>query len=232
MIDLISIGQSIMIIEKLITPQFVSEECVIVIDVLRAFTTTAYALHQGASQIIAVKGVEEAFALQSQFKGALLMGELHGLKIEGFDFGNSPYEIQQQDLTGRILIQRTSAGTQGVVSSIGSKHLFVSSFVNAGAMCRKIQEIHPNKVSFVVTGKYDGEEDLALADYLEAMLRGSSQVDPQPYLQRVAQSLTGQKFQEWGPSFQADLQSALAIDRFDFAMEVKRENGLPVIVRL
>ena len=77
--------------------------------------------------------------------------------------------------------------------------------------------------------QYGGDEDLALADYLEELLIGQANVDPQPYLQRVSQSSTGQKFQQWGPSFQADLQAALALDRFDFAMEVKREDAWPVI---
>jgi 2-phosphosulfolactate phosphatase len=221
-----------MIIEKLITPSKVSEECVIVIDVLRAFTTAAYAFGQGASKILAVKSPEDAFHLKKQFKDALLMGEVHGIPVEGFDFGNSPHEIGQLDLSHRILIQRTSAGTQGVVAAMESKRLFVASFVVAAAMGRKIQQIRPAKATFVVTGKYDGDEDLALADYLEAMLMGQRDVDPQPYLQRVARSLTGQKFQQSNAQSQADLQAALAINRFDFAMEVKREGSQPVIYRV
>jgi 2-phosphosulfolactate phosphatase len=219
-----------MIIEKLFAPKGVLEECVIVIDVLRAFTTAAYAFDRGASKIIAVREAEEAFALKSQFKDALLMGEEHGLKIQGFDFGNSPNEIHQQDLSGRVLIQRTSAGTQGLVAAKHSKRLFVASFVAAEALFRKIQEIQPAKASFVVTGKHDGDEDLALADYLEAKLASPS-VDPLPFLQRVVHSSTGQKFMEWGPPFPADLEAALAIDRFDFIMEVSNENGHPVIKR-
>ena len=169
-------------IEKLIAPASVTEECVVVIDVLRAFTTAAFAFAAGASKIIAVSTIEEALELKRQNSGCLLMGERHGLKIEEFDLSNSPHEVQEKELTGRTLVQRTSAGTQGIVRAKGSKHILAASFVVAEATYRHILNINPQKVTFLITGTNTSDEDLALADYLSVKLLGRRAVDPQPYL--------------------------------------------------
>jgi 2-phosphosulfolactate phosphatase len=81
-----------------------AEGLVVVIDVLRAFSTAAYALAAGAENITLVSSVEEALALKAQTPGALIMGEVNGLPPEGFDYGNSPTELIQHDLRGKHLI--------------------------------------------------------------------------------------------------------------------------------
>ena len=88
---------------------------VILIDVLRAFSTAAYAFARGAKEILLVSSVEEALSLKSQIPDSKAMGEVGGLPPLGFDFGNSPSQIIEQDLDGITLIQRTGAGTQGAV---------------------------------------------------------------------------------------------------------------------
>jgi 2-phosphosulfolactate phosphatase len=90
---------------------------VAVIDTFRAFTTAAVALANGASRIIMVATVEEALALRAADSGPICMGEVGGQAPPGFDYGNSPFEIATVDLRGRTIIQRTSAGTQGVVAA-------------------------------------------------------------------------------------------------------------------
>src|SRR5919106_6937592 len=94
-----------------------AEGTVIIIDVCRAFTTAAIAFDHGATQITLVAEVEEALDLHDRGIGDLLMGEVDGKRPEGFDFGNSPYEISQVDLTGKTLVQSTRAGTVGVASA-------------------------------------------------------------------------------------------------------------------
>lgn len=95
---------------------------VVVIDVLRAFSTAAYAFSRGASEIVLVSTVEEALFLKSTLPNARAMGEVGGLRPEGFDFGNSPTFIDEADLSGITMIHRTSAGTQGVVRSQGGRY--------------------------------------------------------------------------------------------------------------
>ena len=206
---------------------------VVVIDVIRAFTTAAFAFAAGARDIVLIGTLEEALALRERFPGALVMGEVGGLQPPGFDFGNSPTDLVGRDLGGRRMIQRTSAGTQGVVRSLRADTLLASSFVVAGATARFIRRQAPECVTFVVTGAHtdrDGDEDAACADYIAALLRGEA-ADPAPFLRRVRDSLPGRIFADPAyPEFPAaDLELCTEVDRFDFAMLVERRNGLLVM---
>lgn len=87
---------------------------IVVIDVIRAFTTAAYAFGAGAAAIYLVAGVDEALRFKDQNMGVLAMGEDHGRRPAGFDFPNSPVAVSRSDLTGRTLVQRSSAGTQAL----------------------------------------------------------------------------------------------------------------------
>lgn len=94
---------------------------VIVGDVLRAFTTAAYAFHSGAEAIYLVSSVDEALAFKNRNPDVLAMGEDHGLRPDGFDFSNSPVAVSRADLAGRTMLQRRSAGTQGVIKATNSR---------------------------------------------------------------------------------------------------------------
>lgn len=206
---------------------------VVVIDVIRAFTTAAYAFAAGARDIVLVSEVEEALALRQRFPGSLAMGEVGGIIAPGFDLGNSPTRLEGHDLTGRRIIQRTGAGTQGVVRSERADTLLAASFVCAGATARAIAQSQPACVTFVETAAgwvRDAEEDIALADYLSHLLAGE-RPDPAPFLERVRRSDSAQLFTDpHEPNFPAgDIDLCVALDRFDFAMQVHREAGLLVM---
>ncbi len=95
-----------------------AEGVTIIIDVFRAFTTAAVAFDRGVGKIILVAEVEEALELRRQGKGQWCMGEVDGMRPEGFDFGNSPYELSRvEHLAGATLIQSTRAGTVGVATA-------------------------------------------------------------------------------------------------------------------
>ena len=206
-----------------------AEGLVVVIDVLRAFSNAAYAFSMGAENITLVSTVEEAFELKAKNPNALLIGEVHGLKPDGFDFGNSPTETARHDLKGRHLIQRTSAGTQGVVRSSKAETLFAASFVVAEATVRAIQALEPAKVSFVITGRYFDGEDKACGEYIEARLRGQTP-EPKPYLDRVRNAaelrhMPPDRF----PHVASDLDYCTHLDAFTFAMPITSENGRHVM---
>jgi 2-phosphosulfolactate phosphatase len=208
-------------------------DTVVAIDVLRAFSTAAYAFAAGAREIVLVGSVEEALALKKQMPGALVMGEVGGLPVKEFDFSNSPVALSSLNLAGRRLIQRTSAGTQGVVRSRQADHLLASSFCCASATARHIRKLSPSTLTFVITGLRpggSGDEDAACADYIEALL-GDGQVDPAPFVERVYASRTSRIFADPArPEFPAaDLEYCTKVDRFDFAMLVCRRDGLFVM---
>jgi 2-phosphosulfolactate phosphatase len=206
---------------------------VVAIDVIRAFTTAAFAFGAGARDVVLTGAVDEALGLRSRFPGALAMGEVGGLLIPGFDFGNSPADLAGQDLSGRRMIQRTSAGTQGMVLSMRADTLLAASFVCAGATARYLRQLAPACVTFVITGIHssrDGDEDAACADYIAALLDGQAP-DPEPYLRRVIDSDSGRIFTDPAqPEFSpGDLDFCTDLDRFDFAMLAQRQDGLLVM---
>lgn len=208
-------------------------DTVVVIDVLRAFSTAAYAFDAGAEDITLVSTVEQAFSLREQMPEALLMGEVDGLPIRGFDLSNSPAELDDIDLSGRRLIQRTTSGTQGVVRSSQANTILTSSLVCAGATARFIQDQNPESLTFVITGHRPGgwgDEDVTCADYIEALLN-VHQPDPEPFFERVRQSPPGKKFSdpEQLDFKAADLKCSIQLDRFDFTMPVERNQGLLVM---
>lgn len=200
---------------------------VVVIDVLRAFTSACYAFNAGASEIYLVYDIDDALALRERLPASLVMGEEGGRPIDGFDYDNSPAQFVGADLSGKRLIQRTSNGVQGVVRSTRADAILTASFVCAGATADVLRARDPQRVTFVVTGWEDGEEDVACADYLEALLL-DEEPEPNRYLERVRNSWNGQRFLDPAVDFlpAGDLPLATDLDRFDFALEVRPHNGL------
>jgi 2-phosphosulfolactate phosphatase len=195
----------------------------VVIDVLRAFTTAAYAFSRGAKSITFVGTAEEAYDILKEDQEVILMGEKNGLPIHGFHYGNSPKEISTSNLSEKKIVQRTTAGTQGVIGCRNAKNILVSSFVNAAATLSKILEIKPEEVSFIVTGQNNGDEDLALAEYMIECLQGKSP-DIGPYIKRVRESPEGLVFRspDYPQFHEADLKLATKINRFPFAIVVQK----------
>ena len=205
----------------------------VVIDVIRAFTNAAVAFSRGARKIYPVSEVEEALQLRARTPNALACGEVGGVPPPGFDFGNSPSQTDSLDLDGCTIIQRTSAGTQGIVRSVNARILLAASFVVASATARHIRGMEEDLVTFVITGQRadgGGDEDLACAEYLEALLMGK-QPDPLPYLQRVYSSQDAlQHLDPHSPNFpESDLEYCTRIEAFDFAMLVTRAQGRHVM---
>jgi 2-phosphosulfolactate phosphatase len=207
----------------------------VIIDVLRAFTTAAHAFGAGASEIVLVETVEQAERLRAGWPGALLAGEVDGYPIDGFDFGNSPAEIARRDLAGRRLIQRTTSGTCAAIGACNASALLAASFVCAEATVRYIRRLEPAGVALVLSGLRVGSEaadDRACAEYLRARLHGEA-VSPAPFLEQVRGSREARRFTDGDPAvFPAeDLELALEVDRFAFAMPARRRDGLLVLER-
>lgn len=205
----------------------------VVIDVIRAFTTAAIAFERGASEILPVGTLEQARELGKRFPDALLMGEEGGWRPEGFDFGNSPSIMSTQNIQGRRLIQRTGAGTQGLVRCLQAEVLLAASFVNAAATAQYLHRLAPTQVTLVSTGIFpdrDGDEDQACADYLHTLLC-QEQPEPDAFVARVLASDAASLFNDPNhPAFpHADLRFCTAVNRVDFAMLVEHQAELLVM---
>ncbi len=209
---------------------------VVVIDVLRSFTTAAYALARGASEVLAVDSLDQG-RLRAADHGALLIAALGGgAPAPGADLGNSPSLLAGADLRGRRVILCTAGGTRGLLANQGASPLLASSLVCAAATAVLLRRLAPDRVTLVDTGRWadrDGDEDHACADLIEALLRGE---DPPraPFVARVRGSDFGRRFGSADhPQLPAaDVDCCAAADRFGFAMPVRRGPAGAVIERL
>ncbi|MFN8485635.1 MAG: 2-phosphosulfolactate phosphatase [Anaerolineae bacterium] len=202
----------------------------VIIDVIRAFTVAAYAFAGGAEEIMLVGTVEEAFALRERFPDALLIGEVGGRAIPGFDLNNSPTRMAAADVRGRRLIQRTGAGTQGVVAAANADSLILASLVVGRATAEAIRRQAAPVVSIVAMAgdvSHAPMEDDICGDYLAALLRGETP-DTSGFRDAILATPHAQLFLDPDdPDFiPSDLDYVLAVDRFDFAMPVRRDGDL------
>jgi 2-phosphosulfolactate phosphatase len=110
----------------------------VVVDALRASATITMLLRRGASDVIVVKEVDEAYAYRQAYPEAVLVGERGGLKVSGFDYGNSPTEIQHTDLHGRDVVFTSTTGAQRLVDCLGASAIVVGTPINATAVARQV----------------------------------------------------------------------------------------------
>ncbi len=106
----------------------------VVFDVLRATSTFVTALANGARRIYPVTSVEEALALRQGLPGALLGGERHGVRLAGFDLGNSPLEYTAEAVRGREIISTTTNGTVALRACAGADAVYAGALLNIGSL--------------------------------------------------------------------------------------------------
>ena len=201
----------------------------VVIDVFRAFSMACYVAGNGAERILSVGKIDTAFRLKAENRDYLLMGERKGKKVDGFDFGNSPFQVEIVDFSGRTLVQTTSAGTQGLVNAVNADEILTGSFVNADAVVNYIKRQDPNRVSLVCMGyaaRFPIQEDTLCAQYIRKKLLGET-----PDYDEMTETIrmtSGKRFfvaehQDYAPS--TDFYLCLDLNRFDFVLGAEKVSG-------
>lgn len=114
----------------------VSSSIVVIIDVLRATSTIATVLFNGAKNIIPVDSVAECIRLGKQIEG-ITAGERDGHVAEGLVHGNSPFEYPKEFIGGKTLVLTTTNGTKLLHMALdrGAKSIITGSFPNLSAVC-------------------------------------------------------------------------------------------------
>jgi 2-phosphosulfolactate phosphatase len=111
----------------------------IVVDVLRASSTIVQALESGYRRVLCCAEVEEARALREEIEDAVLAGERQALRVEGFDFGNSPRNFLEPK--AETLILTTTNGTRAIVEAVADCDVvFVGSLLNLEAVAAAARE--------------------------------------------------------------------------------------------
>lgn len=114
----------------------VNNSIVVIIDVLRATSTIAAALHNGAKCIIPVDSVSRCIEIGKQIDG-ITAGERDGKVAEGLIHGNSPFEYPREFIEGKTLVLTTTNGTRLLQMALdkGAKEIITGSFPNLSAVC-------------------------------------------------------------------------------------------------
>ena len=115
---------------------------VVVIDVLRATSSMVEALVNGAQGVYPAPSTEEAIKLASSLgrEDTILCGEARGLKVEGFDLGNSPGEFSPERVAGKRLVMSTSNGTRAFSLVDDAVSVLACSFMNLSAVASAAME--------------------------------------------------------------------------------------------
>ena len=106
---------------------------VVIIDVLRATSAICVAFEYGEEKIIPVATVEEAREYKQ--KGFLVGAERNGLPLNGFDFGNSPFNYMGDHVKGKTIVLTTTNGTQAIEAAKNAYKVAIGSFLNIDSLC-------------------------------------------------------------------------------------------------
>lgn len=123
-------------------------ECiVVVIDILRATSTIATALHNGAKEVIPVDSVEKCIRLGREM-ACITAGERDGKIAEGLQYGNSSFEYPREFVQGKILVLTTTNGTKLLHMALakGATEIITGSFLNISAVCDHLLEMKKNVI--------------------------------------------------------------------------------------
>jgi 2-phosphosulfolactate phosphatase len=117
----------------------VENTIVVVIDVLRATSTIATALHNGASAVVPVDDISKCVSLGKELNG-ITAGERDGKVAEGLEYGNSPFEYPREFVDGKILVLTTTNGTKLLHMALarGASHIITGSFPNLNSVCKYV----------------------------------------------------------------------------------------------
>ncbi len=152
----------------------ISGRLVVIIDVLRATSTILEALSNGARVVCPAATPEEATSLAQRVgrQETLLGGERKGVRIDGFDLGNSPLEYTRDRVAGKLIAMTTTNGTEALISVSGARRVLLGSFLNLSAVADAMAEEEGDGV--VVCAGRDGFfalEDAVCAGALVLALR-------------------------------------------------------------
>lgn len=151
-----------------------NESIVVVIDILRATTAICTAFKFGVKEIIPVAGIDEAKAYKE--KGFLVGAERDGLKLPGFDFGNSPYHYMGSEITGKTIVLTTTNGTQAIEKAKNAFLVVIGAFTNITALCKWLS-VQDKSVLLLCSGwknRFNLEDSLFAGAVVDALTKLST----------------------------------------------------------
>ncbi len=158
-----------------IKEEYLENKIVVVIDMLRATSVIITALANGAKEVFPILTIEEALKKKEELImngiNPLLGGERKAVKIDGFDFSNSPLEYTSDKVQGKSIILSTTNGTRAINLSLKAEEILIGAIINAKAVARELKKYNKDVV-FINAGT-NGEfsmDDFICSGYMISLL--------------------------------------------------------------
>ena len=192
-------------------PSTAEPEAAVVIDVLRATTTIAWALHNGAEAVQAFADLDDLKAAAQAWPAEkrLLLGERGGQKLVGFDLGNSPVAVTKAVVQGKRLFMSTTNGTRALDRVRAVPLLLTAALPNRGAVAQRLMDRQPATLAIVGSGwegSYSLEDSLAAGALVECLqqIGGATVVTVHDYSRG-----------EWGPKSSVPSAEAISAESWN-----------------
>lgn len=213
---------------KIVNDAKLATGLVVVIDVFRAFTVEPYLISNGAKKLVPVGDMQIAYDYKNKDNDCILIGERAGIILPGFDYGNSPSQIENIDFSEKTIIHTTSCGTQGIVKSVNAKEIITGSLVNAQAIVKYIIQNRIEEISLLTLarkGEVPFDEDILCAKYIKSMLENKPLKNLEEEIEKL-KTTTGSKFfdklkQKDFP--ERDFYLCTEVNKFDFVLKVNKD---------
>lgn len=170
----------------------------VVIDVIRAFTTSVFALESPETEVILVPDSDQARQLRSSLPNALLVGEENGLPPFDFDLGNSPSGLQSYNFSNGSIILRTTNGVCATSNVIGLGETFVTGMISAVDLIyyllSRLEKDKDINIFLLATDRKGSDEDLACAEFIRDSLENRAPVPANKYQRRIERSQNALKY--------------------------------------
>ncbi len=206
-------------------PPLQSPDIIIVVDVIRAFTSAHVAFTQGVRQIYLVDSISTGLALKSRHPEFILAGESNGLPIPGFDLSNSPFQFSRCNFRDKTLILKTTHGTEAALHAFRNLPVFVVGFINAKKTAdwiRTMDTLTPLSNITIIASHPTSDEDLACAEYIRGYLTDHQPLTAEEVTGRIHMSACAKKFHD---------PSQAEFDARDLDM-CARESPSPFVLRV
>jgi 2-phosphosulfolactate phosphatase len=151
---------------------------VVVIDVLRASSTIAVALANGARTVIPFESTDEVVTRSKSFERSdvILAGERRMKTVPGFDLGNSPREFTPEVVDGRTILFSTSNGTAALLAVQGARDVLIGSFLNFSAVLAMLRSASRSGIDIALLcagsdGQFALEDAVCAGHFVRGMTR-------------------------------------------------------------
>ncbi len=191
-------------------PQGAEPDAAVVIDVLRATTTIAWALNNGAEAVETFADLDQLRQSAAQWPASsrLMLGERGGKRIEGFDLGNSPVAVVPEQVAGKRLFMSTTNGTRSLQRVRGVQRLYTLALPNRRAVADHLLMDPPEQLWIVGSGwegAYSLEDSLAAGALADLLLDAAAD---QAYVMNDELTAALALWQQWKQDPEACLRQA------------------------